>query len=450
MSVKVRFAPSPTGVLHVGNIRIAILNYIFARQNSGIFLLRIDDTDEQRSQKIYEEQIVRDLEWLGFDYDEYAVQSQNFKSYADAFEILKERRLVYPCFETQEELQLARKMQLANKQPPVYKRKILSETEIDEKKKSGSKVYWRFALKQDATEKWNDMIHGEVGVKISSISDPVIIKPDGSYTYTFASVVDDVNLGITHIIRGDDHITNTGCQIQLFKALTSNIPYFGHVPLMTSSDGEEVSKRKSSKYSICELRDQGVEPMAILSVLAGFSGAYQYSENDTFNDVIDKFDFSKIALSSVKFDLQNVYHMSKKIISTYDYSVVEKKIADFAEALNLKLNISDMHLFWDFIKTNIDSIHEVKKWLEICYSDSVNYVSDDKEFSLVLFDSFNATDSWETFIAYVKSKTDRRGKALFHEIRLIFTGENSGPELQYLYRIIPKNLIYRRIEKSCN
>ncbi len=451
MSVKVRFAPSPTGVLHVGNIRIAILNYIFARKNSGIFLLRIDDTDSQRSQKVYEEQIVRDMRWLGLSYDEYAVQSQNLNSYTDAFELLKERKLVYPCFETQQELELARKLQLANKQPPIYKRKFLSEDEIEKKFRNGDPVHWRFSLDRNITEKWDDMIHGDIGVKINSISDPVIIKPDGSYTYTFASVVDDINLGITHIIRGDDHITNTGAQIQLFKALSGSFPVFGHVPLMTASDGEEVSKRKSSKYSICALMENGVEPMAIWSVLASISGAYQYEDGDTFSSVIEKFDFSKIALSSSKFDLQNVYNMSKKITATYSYKDVADRITDILGSLNLDLDESALQLFWDSIKSNISSIYDAKKWAEICYLDSaVDYATDDKEFAAILYDSFTLTSSWDDFIADLKKKTNRRGKALFHEIRLILTGEDCGPELKHLYEIIPNDLIRSRIRKSCS
>lgn len=444
MSVKVRFAPSPTGRLHVGNVRIAVMNYIFACQNDGEFLLRIDDTDKLRSTVEFENGIYDDLKWLGLPHQLAARQSNNIENYVQAFEYLKELGMVYPCFETPEELALARKIQLSNGIPPVYKRKNLSEKEIETHLQNGEKPYWRFIVDHDSIAEWNDLVHSRLAIQLSALSDPVIVKPDGGFVYTFASVVDDINMKISHIIRGDDHVTNTAIQIQLFKALSANIPEFAHLPLISSQSGEDISKRSGSSFSIKSLRENGAEPFAVVASLASLGSTYTYNSMDNIGDIIKRLNFNKISLSAPKFSLDSIYALTQKILSGDAYDTVRVRLKNI---LNTDEDLED---FWNVFRQNISKFNEVIEWYNICKKDCVDYVIEDKEFAKVLCESLKQCQDadWNNWISLVKKNTPRRGADLFHEIRLVLTGREKGPELKDLFRLINRDLILSRLVHS--
>lgn len=438
MDVKVRFAPSPTGLLHVGNIRIAVLNYLFTKNHGGKFVLRIDDTDKERSTVESENLIIEDLKWLGIKWDEFYKQSNHFEKYHQAMEYLKSIGRVYPCYETKDELSLKRKIQASKGIPPVYDRASLklSEQEKIDLENKGVKKYWRFKLNQDEIIEWNDLVHGKISIPLNSVSDPILIKPDGSYVYTFASVVDDVNIGITHIIRGDDHITNTAAQIDIFKAISGKNPEFGHVPLLSSIDGQDVSKRTSSPLSMVNLRNAGMEPKAIVNVLASLGTSNNVNPKNSLEDLVKEFSFEKMSLSSPKFNVKDVEILTKKIISEKTFDEVKSELKNFE-------NISED--FWEMIKGNIETLKDVSFWYDIFFKE-IDSVNEDqiylKQMSETLASSF---DDW---IANLKNVSGKKGKDLFHPIRMVLTGQEKGPELKKIFYFLGYEKVKSRIEKN--
>lgn len=442
MEVRVRFAPSPTGFLHVGNVRIAIMNYLFTRKNHGKFVLRIDDTDVERSTKEYEDTIFENLNWLGIKYDELYKQSNNLSQYIDAFEYLKTIGRVYPCYESKEELSLKRKTQVMQGIPPVYDRSSLKLSD-DEKKsleEKGMKPYWRFKL-SDATVSWGDMIHGPLSIPLTTVSDPVITKPDGAFTYTFASVVDDLNIKITHIIRGDDHVTNTASQIDIFHALNPERKIeFAHIPLLASIDGQEISKRTGSPLSIINMQKDGIRSQAIWNVLATLGTSRNASHSDTIDTLIEKFDFGTVSLSSPKFNINDLKSMSRKIISESKFQDVKN------ELISLGIEHASEE-FWDTIKGNINSVSDAALWYDVFESEIENNAIDPafaKQMLSVLKDPFDY-DEW---ISELKKISGRKGRDLFHPIRIALTGLDSGPELKKIAHLIGYSGVKRRIEGS--
>ena len=278
-----RFAPSPSGLLHVGNVRTALLNYLVSKKNNGKFILRIDDTDKERSKDNFIDEINEDLNWLGLNSDEYYKQSERIDLYDEAFELLKGKELIYPCFESSDELDKKRKRLIARRMPPVYDRAALKLTndEITSLLDSGKKPHWRFKLSNKKIT-FTDLIRGEVNVDLAAQSDPVLKREDGDYLYNLPSVVDDIDLNITHIIRGEDHITNTGIQIEIFNALGSNIPIFGHNSLLVSESGEPFSKRNSAA-SVNQLREDGIDPNAINSLNASIGSSVDIKAFNSLN-----------------------------------------------------------------------------------------------------------------------------------------------------------------------
>ena len=444
MSVKVRFAPSPTGLLHVGNIRIAILNYLFAKNQNGKFVLRIDDTDKERSTIESENLILEDLKWLGIQWDEFYKQSNHFPKYREAMEYLKSIGRIYPCYETKEELSLKRKIQTSKGVPPVYDRAALklSDQERSKLEDSGIQKYWRFKLNENENIEWNDLVHGKISIPLNSISDPIIVKPDGSYVYTFASVVDDVNIGITHIIRGDDHVTNTAVQIDIFKALSGNNPEFAHVPLLSSIDGQDVSKRTSSSLSMINLRNAGMEPQAIINVLASLGTSDNVNPEDSSEDLIRKFSFSKMSLSSPKFNVRDVELLTRKIVSEKTFDEIKPKISE-----NIAENISKE--FWETIKGNIDTLKEVDFWYDIFYKDIPNCVEElDQNYLNQMLENLTPSVDFDEWISQLKKISGRKGRDLFHPIRMVLTNQNTGPELRKIFTILGYEKIKNRIEKN--
>ncbi|GHT92517.1 glutamate--tRNA ligase [Alphaproteobacteria bacterium] len=473
--VKVRFAPSPTGYLHAGNIRIAVLNYLFAKKNNGVFVLRIDDTDVERSTLESEKLILEDLTWLGITWDEFYRQSERINRYIPTMEHLKNIGRVYPCYETKEELALKKKAQAMSGIPPVYDRASLHLSD-DQKKQlesNGVKPYWRFKLDDTKSVEWNDLVHGKISIPLNSVSDPILIKPDGSFVYTFASVVDDIDMGITHIIRGDDHVTNTATQIDIFTAICGGSPEFGHIPLMSSPDGQEVSKRVGSSFSICNMRKDGILPEAIFNFLATLGTSNNLDPNDTIDTLIEKFSFEKMSPASSKFYLDDLKQLSRKVLS-------EKSFEDVKEDLRqLKLeNISNVsEEFWDTIRGNINTIQDAVFWYDIFYqhdggcttcvthadsdptlqshlahvsegSDSISASVADTVTLAQMLDCLTDPFDFDDWIANLKKVSGKKGKDLFHPIRIVLTGVEHGPELRKITNLMGYDRIKRRIEKS--
>ncbi len=444
MSVYVRFAPSPTGLLHVGNIRAALFNYLFARKNGGRFLLRMDDTDQVRSTPEYEAAIQRDLKWLGLDWDAYEKQSNRTARYDEVLEKLKAEGRVYPCFETQDELALKRKTQLGRGLPPVYDRAALrlTEKEREELIAKGLKPHWRFKLEHKDVE-WNDLIQGPKSLPASSLSDPVLVREDGVPLYTFCSVVDDADMGITHIIRGEDHVTNTSVQIQIWQALTTlPVPRFAHYPLMVSADGREMSKRIGG-FDIETIRgDLGLEPMAIPSLLARLGTSDPIMPYADMKELIEGFDLSKISRAAVKFDFEDLKHLSAKILHVAPFEMMSPRL----DALGLG-HVTET--FWNAVRANIERLEDIRLWWQVTHG-PVAHAAEDKEFLATAAEVLPPEpwnlETWQVWTNAVKEKTGRKGKELFMPLRLALTGTDHGPELKVLLPLIGRAKTLARLE----
>lgn len=430
MTVRVRFAPSPTGYLHVGNIRAALVNWLFAKKEGGAFILRLDDTDPERSDEKFVKAIKKDLEWLGLTWDETYRQSERLGKYDAAAEKLKLAGRLYPCYETAEELEVKRKMQLARKKPPVYDRAALelSKSGIEKLEGEGRKPHWRFKLNEGVTVTFHDLIRGAAHFEMSAVSDPVLIREDGSYLYTLPSVVDDIDMAISHIIRGEDHVTNSAVQTQIFEALGGKAPAFAHFPLIQSIDKGGLSKREGA-LSIKNLRAEGIEPEAFLSLLAhiGTSDAIQ-----PFTDVkplIESFDFAKFGRATAKFDAGELKALSAKILHEMPYRKIKSRIGTLAIA----------EAEWEVIRHNIGTIGEAAEWRRIIKG-PVTPAIRDKGFLAEALSAFPAgkpdENTWAAWTGAVKAKTGRKGRDLFMPLRLALTGKDEGPEMKFLLPLI--------------
>lgn len=457
MTVTVRFAPSPTGYIHIGNARPALYNWLFALKNNGTFILRYDDTDVERSKTEYAEAIARDIDWLGIKPSRVEYQSKRFAVYDAAVEKLKAAGLLYACYETAEELDLRRKLRLTRKLPPVYARDALKLTAEQKAafEEEGRKPHWRFLLPnftstpfetQRTEVHWDDLVRGPQTVDLASMSDPVLVREDGTYLYTLPSVVDDIDMGITHIIRGDDHVTNTGAQIAIFKALSDVVPVFGHHNLLTTTSGEGLSKR-SGALSVGSLRDAGVEPMAVasLAVLTGTSDNVE--PVPTMAELAARYEPSHASKSNAKFDPADLTGLNRALINHLDF-------ADVAERLAV-LGISGDKAadFWATVRGNIDHVQDALGWWEIVnrtepFADAI--ADEDKAFIAEAFDLLPpapwGSDVWKLWTDAVKTATGRKGKGLFMPLRLALTGVGSGPELADLLPLIGRdNTLARRV-----
>ena len=428
MSVKVRFAPSPTGKLHVGNVRAALWNWLFARREGGRFVLRIDDTDQERSTKAYEDGIKADLDWLGLDYDETFRQSARFDRYDEAAARLKEAGLLYPCYESAEELDRKRKLQRARGLPPVYDRAALSLTaeEIAQHEAEGRKPHWRFKLSRSPAV-WNDLIRGETTVDTASVSDPVLIRADGVYLYTLPSCVDDIDSAITHIMRGEDHVTNTGVQIELFKALGGAPPQFAHHSLLVGADGEGLSKRLGS-LSIEAMREEGLEPAAVTSLLARLGTADPVVPETDLKALAQSFDFDRLGRAPARFDPAELEALNGKLLHETSYA----RVRDRLEPLGVN------EALWAAVRGNLTKLADAGRWAEIV-GGPIDPVIEDKALTdaaaALVPDALDA-ESWGAFTGALKEKTGAKGKKLFMPLRLALTGESRGPEMAALFPLI--------------
>ena len=428
MTVKVRFAPSPTGKLHVGNIRAALWNWLLARKQGGQFILRVDDTDLERSTKEYEDGIKGDLAWLGLNYDHTVNQSARFDRYDAARDKLIAEGLLYPCYETADELDRKRKLQRARSLPPVYDRAALSLSDEDKKalEAEGRKPHWRFKLSHNQVT-WRDLIRGETSVDTASVSDPVLIREDGMYLYTLPSCVDDIDLEISHVLRGEDHVTNTGVQIEIFKALGGEPPAFAHHSLLVGADGENLSKRLGS-LSIEGMREEGLEPGAITSLLAKLGTADPVLPAPDLEALAQSFDFDRIGRAPARFDQAELEALNAKFLHETPYAAVEERL----KALGVSEDI------WNAVRGNIVKLSDVAQWVNVITGE-IDPVIENKsltdEAAGLVGDDLNA-DSWSALTSALKEKTGAKGKQLFMPLRLALTGEARGPEMAALYVLI--------------
>lgn len=445
MTVRLRFAPSPTGFIHVGNIRTALMNALFARQNGGIFFLRLDDTDLERSTQEFAQAIKEDLIWLGLNFDETFTQSSRMARYDEVKQQLIDAGRLYPCFETSEELDFKRKRQLARKRPPVYDRSSLELT--DEQKaqyeSEGRKPHWRFKLNEGEIV-FQDMIRGEVRIDPATVSDPVLIRADGSYLYTLCSVIDDMDYKISHIIRGEDHVTNTATQIQIFEALGSHIPTFAHHPLLTDAQGEKLSKRIGG-LSIRSLREKGFEPQTILSYLARIGTSDSVVPRKNVAEIADGFDIARTSHSPARFVPQDMENLNSQIVSLYEFADVESRIKSLVPQANKE--------FWEGVKHNIKFLSEVQSWGDIVFTapEKVD-LSTEKEFLQVALDklpseeiSWNA-DIWKLWTKDISEATGRKGKNLFMPLRLALTSMEHGPEMSVMILLLGRDEVIQRLK----
>lgn len=438
--IKVRFAPSPTGNLHVGNLRTALVNYLFARAAGGVFMLRIDDTDTERSTPEFEASIRADLDWMGMSWDTEDRQSARLDRYDEALRQLEAIGRAYPCFETPEELALKRKAQLSAGRPPVYDRAALKLT--DEQKQAfqaeGRRPHWRFRL-EDTEVAWTDMVRGDVSYHMSSLSDPVLMREDGRVIYTMASVVDDIDHGITHIIRGEDHVTNSAAQIQLFEALGATAPVMGHVALLAGADGEGLSKRLGS-LSIGQLRDEGTEASALASLLARIGTADPVVPTADMAAIIGGFDLSRFGRATAKFDPAELAQVNARIVQQLDFDAVSSRLSD--------LGVGGDADFWMAVRDNLSSVAEAADWWQVCTT-PITPVIEAAEVTTaaagLLPDGDLSSDIWGSWTKAVAAETGAKGRGLFMPIRLALTGREKGPEIAPLLAFIGRERIIARL-----
>ena len=437
---KVRFAPSPTGYLHIGNFRTALINFLFAKNKNGHFMLRIDDTDDERSLKKYEDAIKEDLSWVGINWDSLEKQSSRLSYYDQALQKLLDKKRAYPCFETAEELSLKRKKQLSSGKPPIYDRSALnlSDSDIADFKAKGRSPHYRFLLDHKDVN-WNDLVKGASQYNMSNLSDPVIIREDGRVIYTLASVVDDIDFEVTDILRGEDHMTNSAAQIQLFEALESSPPNLGHLSLLTDISGAGLSKRMGS-ISLRDLKDEGFQPMAISSLLSkvGTSDAVEIFRD--INQIISDFDISKFGKSKPKFDKNELRGLNSKFFKMLDFSDISNQLKKF----NFKIS-SD---FWELVKGNIENLEELELWWNIIYGNIEPKYNDENFLNTALetlpegnFDK----NTWTNWTSILMEETGRKGKELYNPLRMCLTGQNKGPEMATLVFLMGREKVLERL-----
>ena len=440
----VRFAPSPTGRLHVGNVRTALINWLFAKGQQGKFILRIDDTDTERSTQEYEDGIRTDLAWLGLTWDDSFSQSDRFAEYDAAADKLREMGLLYPCYETADELDRKRKIALSRGRPPVYDRAALALSDDDKAKleAEGRSPHWRFKLSGERIE-WNDLVRGPQSIDTSSLSDPILIREDGSYLYTLPSVVDDIEAKITHVVRGEDHVTNSGAQIEIVKALGGTAPDMAHTPLLIGADGQGLSKRLGS-LSMGELRAQGYEPMAVCSLLAKIGTSDNVEARESLDQLVAEFDFGKIGRAPARFDEAELLSLNAAILHGLPFEAVKDRLAA------VDPRAAD-ETFWSVVRENCSLLPEVAGWVETVFGDVTSLVdAEDKDFiataAKLLPEGELTGDSWSAWANAVKAETGRKGRGLFMPLRKALTGQEHGPDMSALLPLIGRERALVRLQ----
>jgi glutamyl-tRNA synthetase len=436
MSVVTRFAPSPTGRLHVGNIRTALHNALFARKNGGKFILRIDDTDRERSTAEFDQAIRDDLDWMGLKPDAMVRQSERFVLYEREFERLKAAGRVYAAYETPEELDLRRKVLLGRGLPPVYERKPEGEPAPE-----GRKPHWRFRLDHGAPIVWNDLIRGEQRFDPKLLSDPVVRREDGSWLYLLPSVIDDIDLGVTHVVRGEDHVSNSAAQIQMFEALGAKPPEFAHEALLVAAEGK-LSKRLGS-FGPEHLRAEGVEPMAMLSVLARIGTSQPVEPIASLDELAADFDFATFGRAPAHFDPHEVELVNARLLHKLDFAAV-------AERLPAEASEAD----WLLLRPNLERLDDFADWFAVLHGE-IDPPELGHEERLLVKDAATiaerldwSAEPWRTLTEELKRDTGKKGRELFHPLRLALTGRESGPEMAALAARMDQGRAVRRLEAA--
>jgi len=436
MSVVTRFAPSPTGRLHVGNIRTALHNFLFARKNGGMFILRIDDTDRERSTAEFDEAIRDDLGWLGLAPDKLVRQSERFDLYEREFDKLKAAGRVYACYESPDELELRRKVLLGRGLPPVYERKA-ADAPVPE----GRMPHWRFRLDHDSPIAWTDLIRGGQRFDPKLLSDPVVRREDGSWLYLLPSVIDDIDLGITHVVRGEDHVSNSAAQIQMFEALGAEPPQFAHEALLVAAEGK-LSKRLGS-YGAEHLREEGVEPMALLDVLARIGTSQPVEPVASLDELAATFDFSTFGRAPAHFDSHDVELVNARLLHHLDHSAVADRLPPNATAED-----------WFALRGNLERLDDFGAWFAVLHGeiDPPELAHDERllvKDAAALAEKLDwSSEPWRTLTNELKSSTGRKGRELFHPLRLALTGRDSGPEMAPLLTGMGQERAVRRLEAA--
>ena len=427
--MRVRFAPSPTGYLHAGNARIAVVNALAAKAGGGEMLLRLDDTDTARCRQDYADAIVQDLAWLGIGWSMQVRQIDRLALYEAAAEKLRAAGRLYPCFESEEELAYKREQRRRMGKPPVYDRAALKMTPEQRAKAEGNgkRPYWRFLLSTE-TVHWDDAVLGERRVKLPAVSDPVLVRADGSFLYTFTSVVDDIDLAITEVIRGEDHVTNTGIQTDIFRALGATPPGFAHLPLLADAEGGKLSKRIGS-LSLRGLRGDGVEPEVVVGFLAAL-GTGEPPVAGSVDSLAAGFDLSRYGSSAARFDPAQLLALNRRHLHGLDFAAVRGRLPPGAT-----------EAFWNAVRGNLDLLGEARGWWDVVAGTIVPPVIEGEGgFLRAALDALPAGPwdggVWDAWIDAVKAATGRKGKALFLPLRLALTGEEHGPELREILPLI--------------
>jgi glutamyl-tRNA synthetase len=441
MSTIVRFAPSPTGLLHVGNARTAMLNWLFARKENGKFFLRIDDTDTERSKPEFETAILEDLGWLGLTHDIFARQVERADAHNAAAEKLKASGRLYPAYETAGELERRRKRQIAMHKPPVYDRAALSLSAEDRAKleAEGRQPHWRFKLSQSKVT-WRDLVRGEVEIDTAHLSDPVLIREDGRFLYTLPSVVDDIDFSISHIVRGEDHVTNTATQIEIFQALGARVPAFAHFPLLIGSGGEALSKRIGS-LSLREVRESGVEPLALDCYLAKTGTSDTIELKPSLAVLASEFAFDKIGRAPAHFDPVELSGLNAKLLHALPYEAVAERLKT--------LQVGGGTAFWDAVKANLATLSDARDLWTLVAGPVAPIIEDQtlaaKAADLLPTEPYDEA-TWNGWTSAVASATGLKGRALFHPLRLALTGREHGPELKKLLPLIGRAKALARLK----
>jgi len=429
----VRFAPSPTGRMHIGNARTALLNWLYARPRGGTFILRFDDTDRERSKAEYAASIEEDLGWLGVTPDLVRRQSERMAAYDAAADKLKAQGRLYPAYETAEELDRRRKRQQALGRPPVYDRAALRPTDADRAalEASGRRPHWRFKL-EPTTVRWDDLVRGESHIDCASLSDPVLRREDGTYLYTLPSVVDDVEFGVTHVIRGEDHVTNTAVQIQIFEALAGAAPGFGHHNLLTDAGGEGLSKRTGA-LSIASLREKGVEALAVAALAVLVGSAEPVRPVATLDELAKLVELKHLSHGAARFDEAELDALSARILHQTPYASVTDKLAA------LGIAGPNAEAFWNAVRGNLSRLSDATIWRRVVEGDVTPVVEDRAYLDLAasrLPEGAWDGSTWGAWTNDLKALTGRKGRELYHPLRLALTGRDAGPELAALLPLI--------------
>lgn len=436
MTVTTRFAPSPTGHLHVGNIRTALHNALFALKHGGRFLLRIDDTDLERSREEYVEAIRADLAWLGLHPDDEVRQSQRFDLYEREFEKLKAAGRVYACYETPEELELRRKVLLGRGLPPVYERKP-EGSPVPE----GIAPHWRFKLDHEAGIEWDDLIRRHQTFSPALISDPVIRRADGSWLYMLPSVIDDIEMGVSHIVRGEDHVTNSATQLQMFDALGAARPNMAHEALIVAAEGK-LSKRLGSAGTD-SMREAGIEPMALLSLLARLGTSQPVEARAQLGELAEGFDFAHFGRAPAHFDMAEVEQINAKLLHAMDYHDVSARLPE---------QIGEAE--WLALRGNLAHLGEAADWIHVLHGDiaAAKLDEEDREFIARANDAASTIDwnenPWAALTSTLKEMTGRKGKSLFMPLRLALTGREHGPEMAAILPLIGRERALARLRSA--